>query len=209
MKTSKFLSAILLAIVCILGFTTCSNDDDGGKSGNFDGVIKVTLSTGNTAVDEVRPGDGILKDEMGVNGKYENGGFTLKLPNPVAAQYLALMQPAKTIFSNPELIADSGITISDTNTQDIAFDYIKAYKNGNENEVGVFYCENENGVALMWVYVDRDASIKGSHTKGGYTDKYNLSLKKGWNKTYQKGGETSWECTSIEPSGMKWHFEKF
>jgi hypothetical protein len=33
----------------------------------------------------------------------------------------------------------------------------------------------------MPIYVDRDVTIKGTYTDDGYTDRYDVSLKKGWN----------------------------
>ena len=63
----------------------------------------------------------------------------------------------------------------------------------------------------MFIYADKNVSIKGTETSSGYSANYDLNLKKGWNEAVQtitavsSSGQTV-SFTSIIPSNMKWIF---
>jgi hypothetical protein len=212
-KNVFFLTALAAVSVVFVG---CDKDDDeegaGIENGGFDGKIQATVSTGSVAVDAVKAfvsNEGEDYYEV-ASGKYENGGFTINLPATVPAKYL-------------EQLFDDGIPksikISDTNAKAAAFFGIEAYK--GEDEVGSFYYDLEvndySSIEAFFIYADRDVTITGSWTETDEedwtsTETYNVSLKKGWNKMYEKHTasetnqtETS-EVTTTELGGLKWSF---
>ena len=83
---------------------------------------------------------------------------------------------------------------------------IRGY-DGDDDEIGDFYLEEENGdneYYTSWFYSDRDVTIKGEDDG----EKYNVTLKKGWNVVYDSYTDGSYSLTSQKPSGVNytWNF---
>ncbi len=137
---------------------------------------------------------------------YKNGGFTLNLPSTVSAQYL-----------KKEAV---GIA-SDVNVKTTDFARIEAYN--KTTPVGSFLFKtggsNTGKVISPFFYVDRDVTLNGSYPHEKEEGKTltcicnNVSLKKGWTKTYSisetnssPNGVTT-KLTTTEQSGLEWHFD--
>ncbi|GHT44355.1 hypothetical protein AGMMS49965_19820 [Bacteroidia bacterium] len=216
------------ACICAgLLFAGC-NKGSGGSG--FDGVIQATavsLPPGLTAdevdIDEVKVvvhrENG--KDEDIASGVYDKGRFILNLPLIVQDKYLSPITDGLS----------GGVKVSDVDAKLCGRDEILAYK--GENQVGelcyvkeVYYNNEDDPFAeyegMVFWYVDRDVNITGSYSEIGGDDnnitesiKYNLSLKKGWNKVYYKqsgdkaNNTVSAEITSTELSGLTWYYRPY
>jgi len=138
----------------------------------------------------------------------------LELPATVGAKYLETLD------------ADDleGITVSDKNFKSCFLDDLRGY-NEDDDEIGYFYLKEEigdNNYYTSWIYVDRDVTIKGEYKEideeydQEYIEKYDLTLKKGWNivydsytDSYQNGRYVfSYTMSSKKPSGVNytWNF---
>ncbi|GHT51211.1 hypothetical protein AGMMS49982_08040 [Bacteroidia bacterium] len=191
----KFKNVFLLAAMAVSAvFVGCdkendpSNDDPSNPSGgltgsSFDGVITATVSSG-LAIDEVKVNGTDTDDGNGpfevAKGKYENGGFTLKLPATIPAQYLHELAPE----------VPTGI-ISDANVKMLAVVHINAYINGKY--VGDFVygakIDDDTEIRVFFIYADRNVTITGSYTTENewvteIVTYNNVTWKKGWNKVY-------------------------
>ena len=199
-------------------FNSCDKDDD--NDGNASKITATNVINGSTNIKTVKA---LIYWESGENdyGKdaitqapYLNNGFTLELPATLGAKYLETLD------------ADDleGITVSDRNFKSGFLDDLRGY-NENDEEIGDFYLEEENEDSehdAVWLYVDRDVTIKGE-TKyideeydEEYIEKYDLTLKKGWNivygsdtESYENGRDVFLNTiTSNKPSGVTytWNF---
>ena len=199
-------------------FNSCDKDDD--NDGNASKITATNVINGSTNIKTVKA---LIYWESGENdyGKdaitqapYLNNGFTLELPATLGAKYLETLD------------ADDleGITVSDRNFKSGFLDDLRGY-NENDEEIGDFYLEEENEDSehdAVWLYVDRDVTIKGE-TKyideeydEEYIEKYDLTLKKGWNivygsdtESYENGRDVySYTMSSKKPSGVNytWNF---
>ena len=148
---------------------------------------------------------------------YDNGEFTLKLPESVGNKYL------KPFFADEDDIPDE-LTISNLDAK-IGATYLLA---SESNEfAGLFYYATGT-YSSAWigglVYVNSDLSVTGSFIGEIYTFDddgniidingdcpltYNVNVKKGWNIVYEKTTEDEYEMTTIAPSGLKWYFEAY
>lgn len=206
-------------------FNSCEKDDDndggtnGGNGGNASKITATNVINGSTQIKTVKAlvywesGDEYGNDAI-AQGPYQNNGFTLELPATLGAKYLETLD------------ADDleGITVSDRNFKSGFLDDLRGY-NENDEEIGDFYLEEENEDSehdAVWLYVDRDVTIKGE-TKyideeydEEYIEKYDLTLKKGWNivygsdtESYENGRDVySYTMSSKKPSGVNytWNF---
>ncbi|GHT51217.1 hypothetical protein AGMMS49982_08060 [Bacteroidia bacterium] len=173
-------------------------DDQGLTSSVFDGKIQATVAGGdslNSKIDFVKAfglhSAKYYEDEV-ASAPYVNGGFTLQLPETM---------PALDKFQLPE-----SITVSDTTANTVECS-IKAYKGATE--VGYFYYVSEFVGGAIFIYADKDVSVTGSGLRDNEVVTYRVSLKRGWNKAYVRGKNTTpttREYTSTEPSGLKWIF---
>jgi hypothetical protein len=139
--------------------------------------------------------------------KYNNGGFTISLPQTVDDKYLE-----KMTTDMPE-----GITINDSQVKGCGIE-LKGYK--SNQALGIFQYTLTNdadaGNEGAYVYVDKNVTITGSYSESllGATIKvvYDLSLKKGWNLAYMQTttSETNMSATlkisNEKISGLKWFF---
>ena len=215
MKKSVF-SFILTSAICasMLVISSCKKDDDTAASGWFDGVITAQVENGSQYNDLIkRVSARVWNESLDVAvqiayGTYSNGSFTITLPQEPPANALEVIGESE----NFEL----GVKISDMSTKISILDEITAYSSSTgafnyEDVAGWFSYEtptvgkgnNEGGSAMVFFYVDRDLTVKGTTTSG----KYNLNLKKGWNKAYVTRNDKSNEFTTNPVGGLKWVFE--
>jgi len=70
------------------------------------------------------------------------------------------------------------------------------------------YCIKDDDNIAFLEYVDRDVTITGTYSYSGYTDNWDVSLKKGWNYEIvsYNGATKTWTYTSstTQPSGFNW-----
>ena len=256
LKMKKKLNWFICLAIGVFAFAACSDDDDNGGSEEGKGTIKsisVQVDKGNTfssLIDSVFvelswDDDYDWGSEIITCSAYKGGNFTLELPNEMDD---LLLEP---IYDEEEEDDDDfmqHMTISNKSARTAAFQSLDAY-NKKDGVVGEITRSSVNLSALqnmedidelmsilskgvssvMYMYVDRDVTIKGSYTEkdeeimdGIYGDaKYsaNLSLQKGWNVVALKetmqinmAKETmtiSAELTSSVPSGLKWFFNDY
>jgi hypothetical protein len=99
---------------------------------------------------------------------------------------------------------NSGVKISDTSAKFFRGAGLVVYKDDDEIN-SVMYGKSDEQVRtyLQLMFVDKDVTVKGVTPAGSAFD---LTLKKGWNKTYLTQGMGMAENTSTEPEGLKWEF---
>ena len=201
-------------------FYSCDEENNGSKGGGDNGgsnvskIAAANVINGSTQITTVKA---IAYWESGNNygydaiaqTRYANNGFTLELPSTVAAKYLEL------IFEE----APQGVSVSDENAKMLFLDDLRGYDE-DEKEIGDFYLEKENDNSeyyTSWFYVDRDVTIKGE-VRDMYDDyedidKFDLTLKKGWNVIYDSyvrnyNSSTKnvyvYSLTSKKPSGVNY-----
>ena len=204
-------------------FNSCDKDDDndgGTNGGNASKITATNVINGSTKIKTVKAlaywesGDSDYGSDAIAQAPYQNNGFTLELPATVGAKYL------ETIDADDL----EGISVSDKNFKSCFLDDLRGY-NGDDDEIGYFYLEEENDDSeqyTSWIYVDRDVTIKGESKEideeydQEYIEKYDLTLKKGWNLVYDsytesyKNGRDVYSSTmsSKKPSGVNytWNF---
>jgi hypothetical protein len=218
----NFLMMALVCLFTVVAISSCKKDDD--DDGSIGNTLTVTVENGsslNEKIDAVK-----VEIEYGklssydwdtyeaTNAPYSNGGFTLTLPETVSDTYLEAFDAGDF---------EEGITVSNFNVK-TGYAYIEAYK--ADDNTGFFY--HGTGTADEdWegelVYSNGDVSITGSYTDTydwedsdgvhteTYTEKYNVHLKKGWNRVYEKDTEKGnntyeEETTTTVPSGAKWYY---
>lgn len=185
-------------------FYSCNKDDDNDGGTNGGSVSRITATNvinGSTQIKTVKAlaywereyDDG---NDAIAQAPFTNNGFTLELPATVGAKYLFLISEE----------APRGINISDENAKGLFLEDIRGY-DGDDDEIGDFYLEEENGdneYYTSWFYSDRDVTIKGEDDG----EKYNVTLKKGWNVVYDSYTDHSYSLTSQKPSGVNytWNF---
>ncbi|GHT19880.1 hypothetical protein AGMMS4957_05170 [Bacteroidia bacterium] len=134
-------------------------------------------------------------------GDYDKGRFILNLPLIVEDKHL---RPIVDGLSG-------GVQVSNVNAKFVSFETIGAYSTNRGSVGNLLYCK-DNARMEFW-YVDSDVNITGSLSKEVDGDirngKFNLSLKRGWNKVYLKAGKSSNEYASKKLSGLTWHLFLF
>jgi hypothetical protein len=202
-RVSLFLAMAAIAVSTV--FTGCKKDDeDGGDTSVIaDNKITATVSGVPNRVDSV-----YLTTENGsilARAGFENGGFTLVLPDSPPARYLN-----EGIDNN--LLR--GATFSDPSAKGFRI----SIEARNENGVyeGDFYLiKGEEEVYSEIVYADRDVTVTGTYNGSEYIETYNCHLKKGWNYVYDvyKGeddkGNYLYDMVTSTPEGMTWHFDSY
>jgi hypothetical protein len=209
----------------------CCNKDDGPKF-----TITATVENGsayNSVVDVVKALERMDKSPWG-EGKYENGGFIIEIPETVEGQYLG--QLAFNVLPD--------FTVSDEDYQVALLQDFKGYKSGKLAGIFVYgkgtEIENKLDYYLsiteaQYIYADTDVTMTGSdeETESGYDEEnkidydytyhlsINLSLEKGWNMVYLTltyteeidiedkvlviNEKMSFSSTNI--GGLKWYFD--
>jgi hypothetical protein len=206
-KNLKFLMFLAIASVA---FVSCEKDEENGGGNGLvpGGVIAVTVENGadyNAKIDSVHAG---LEWDFGNDNygydifaktKYNNGNFSITLPETVDAKYL------RSIDED----LPSSVTVSDKTANGATFDSFDAIKDGRN--VGYFVKTNvninaemsieerlslyANGIySVVYMYVDKPVTVTGSYTDDDYFDdenievpvNINVSLQKGWIRSLRK-----------------------
>ncbi|MCL2329426.1 MAG: hypothetical protein FWC39_13055 [Bacteroidetes bacterium] len=147
--------------------------------------------------------------ELIAQAPYRNNGFTLTLPATMPDKYLLSIEAAG-------LQGLQGISISNNNVKLYILDHCKGYDK-DDNEIGIFYLmeQTDNSTNMTyWMYVNGDVTIQGERSGiYGLIEKYDLTLKKGWNVVYGNytesfDGLAIYTITSKKPSGVdcQWNF---
>ena len=135
---------------------------------------------------------------------YKNNGFELKLPATVANKYLWNINEDGEM---DDMISDKNAKVTDL--------WIEAL-DSDKDYIGEFYYEDEGNdyyAAALYLYADRDFTIKGSIYEEWDGDYYkmewNCTFKKGWNILYMFE-DNGWDeyYTTTKPSNvnLKWYF---
>jgi hypothetical protein len=132
---------------------------------------------------------------------YNNGKFTLTLPESLGRQYLSSL-----------VTSEEGLTVSNPDAK-AEFVILYAYESGSR--VGSFYHGTRDWMGIL-MYVDGDTDITGSYSYTDYsgvkiTETFNhFSLTGGWNIVYVRvtrtGSSYEYEYTTQVPAGAKWYF---
>jgi hypothetical protein len=104
-------------------------------------------------------------------------------------------------------LIEDGITVTPSDAKAIGDDDASML-NTHDSKYALICMKDENNIAVL-VYVDRDVTIKGTHTDYSYTETWNVSLKKGWNYMVWSDNEatktSTITATTTLPSGFKWY----
>jgi hypothetical protein len=207
----------MMAFVClftVVALCSCNKDDDDDAVNDTSRVIVNNTITAivengnsyNEEIDEVKVLFGLSSSSPVVTSStYNNGGFTLNLPETVSETYLEpygkLREGIKA--SNPDVKRQGA--------------YIYAYKSGRKLSYfhyGTFGTSGTSGWKGNLIYVDGDVSLTGTATESsGSVQKWNMHLKKGWNVWYLKGsslgnGKFLNEWTTKAPADAKWYYNE-
>jgi hypothetical protein len=193
-----FVSLLALGALC-----SCSKDEDKNKNG------AIQSNTLNVTVENAASYSGKISDvKLSADGSdvtlasapYNNGKFTITLPESLGRQYLDAIGTPRDV------------TISDTDVK-TGLAILYAYESGSR--IGRFYHGAGDWQGFL-MYADGDVSITGSHSFtnsfGGTTAETfnNCNLADGWNILYIKGTQTGssdeYEYTTRAPAGAKWYF---
>ena len=144
-------------------------------------------------------------EEVVATGKYENDGFKLTLPKTVSDNFL---YPIGEEFED-----DEWVTVSDLQAK-VGGTWLYAF-NKSDKEIGEFYyfgINNRVWVDALYMYADRNFTIKGKYEYGKWTEEYDMSFKKGWNIVYavEEMHGTKFILTTQKPADlvMDWVFEE-
>jgi len=183
-------------------FNSCDKDDDNDGDTNGGNALKITATNvinGSTNIKTVKAkiywesGENDYDEDAIAQAPYLNNGFTLELPTTLEAKYLETMDL-------------EGIAVSDKNFKSYFLYDLRGY-NEDDDEIGYFYLEEENGdnfYYTSWIYSDRDVTMEGENDG----EKYNVTLKKGWNVVYDSYTDDGYSLTSQKPSDVNytWNF---
>jgi hypothetical protein len=221
-----FVSLFTVVALCSCNKDENEDDENGGNGENAwiqNNTINVVIENNAQYSSEIDT----VKVQVGVSGNddyyyltlasvpYNNGKFTIKLPESINKQYLYNVFEELEIMDHGEI--PEGITISNQNIKG-CYMGLYAYKSGlPHNQGGFCYYGTEDG---DWtgelIYMDGDVSITGTGTfywpyDWADTYKCNIHLEKGWNMVYEKNNKKTdqWyevEYTTQAPAGAKWYF---
>jgi len=185
------------AMVLMAAFASCEKDKDSKKDdpsgGGASNVINATnVINGNSSIATVKA-MADYDDYVFASGKYGNNGFKLNLPATVSDEYLYYVSGE---------YGGNNVTISDPEAK-MTYTWIEAYDKDGE-QIGEFFVVNANQDWGLYVYVDRNVTVKG---KDSFTT-YDCSFTKGWNIIYFVDNESL--TTTKQPSGtIYWYFNQF
>jgi hypothetical protein len=206
----KIIMTMAAFICAVTVFTGCNKDDDDSGSSSITS-ISATVESGssyNSSIETVKAMVDVDDVYSAIaSGKYNNGGFSINLPQTVDDQYLE-----KMTTDMPD-----GIKVSDSQAKGCGIE-LKGYK--SDQEVGTFQYtltnDTDAGNEGAYVYVDKNTTISGSYseTLWGVTIKavYDLSLKKGWNIVYMQTTASATDLSATmkisneKITGLKWFF---
>jgi hypothetical protein len=216
-------------LLLALGLTTavfysCSKEDEkekekpdtenqGGKE-NSDGTFTITATNvidGSSKIATVKAeimwetGDYDYGRDVIAQAQYQNNGFTLKLPATLSAKYLRLIAED----------APDGVAISDKTAKSTGLHDIMAYDKDKSNIGSLYFEGNNEGLHdVMWLYVDKNVTVKGEYRDEDerVIYKYDMNLKKGWNAVYFTETKShNFTITSQKPAGVNysWYFYSY
>lgn len=198
---------ILLALGLLASFAGCDPSDvrvTGGK-------INAKVQHGENYNDKI---DVVKLTHLGSSkiageGKYEDGGFKMKLEKP-KSNYL---EPIYKVFPKELRYTQN------TNAYILSLPHFEAYKN-NKKVGTIIWTKNVVNYPVDWkdaiglllaahntvwfVYSTEDVNVGGTDNNG---NKYDLILKEGWNTmAYIQDGD-KYKCTTvIKLLDFRWHF---
>ena len=198
----RFFKTIYRVIFLSLVLVSCDNADvtlDGTLHGTIDGYSSTSFN--NVKFIDLQGSTGTV---LGSCTPQSTGKFSMTLSVPSLSQLAANEQ--------------SGITVSDKTAQVGLGGVLGAYKDASH--VGYLIKTNlssfsgsmteMNGSLALFMYSDRNVTVKGSYTLGTTTATYDLNLKKGWNEVNFKMNATSSTITETItgtiPTDLKWKF---
>jgi hypothetical protein len=211
----KFLIIAFVNLFIVMALCACDKDDNGYEE------APTSVLRNNTIIAIVAYGD-LFNDKVSIvkatidsadtevdiaSAPYSDGGFTLKLPETLSDSYLEEI----------EYHSLDGITISDPKVKTATVYELDAYM--SDDNVGYFYFASSTNLVCQHTYSNGDVSITGVGTEEYKDDerykntyKYNVHLKKGWNRIYVNKTETAnyeyeYEIITKAPSMRpKWYF---
>ena len=205
MKKILFLAAILFAALCITGCENRSenngnniedlpdcennfeNNEDDPKNGGCL-TINAKVEDGQyliNHVDEVRVIGCIWESSYGcydvtiASAPFENGGFTITLPEEIDERLLSKFPDH--VFS---ILNVSNKDVRTTHFDMSSSNNIIACKDDNIMRFEYFELSTKN-IIVRFLYVDADVIITGLSDSYYGKKKYDLNLKKGWNTVYE------------------------
>jgi len=202
----KNVATIVACSAVMIFVSSCGDDEDkDDKDGSFTS-IDVTLQGVSPDVKEVRLIVFSGNTQVLKTAAFSNEKFRIDLPETVSDNYLykfdSRFSPG-VVVSNPDALMSSEIGL-------VCYDG----SGENANRIGWFVFRNEAETAVLSLtYAKSDFTIKGEHSEqdGDRTNnfKFDLSLKKGWNKIYLVNTlSTRTESYSmVEPAGLSWYFD--
>ena len=210
----------LLPLFCGLILTSaCSNDDENGNDNNndiptgwFDGTITATVVDGNEYNDLISGVEAVgltFVDggdiETIATGTWANGGFTITLPATLDNRFL--FRIGDEFESDPDLL---DFTVSNMDAMATIFDGIAIRAlDSDGNSLGSIWHYRENASSHI-IYVDRDVIISGTFYYDGFSEVWNISFRRGWNKLYIVERETATGFEELRTteyiSGFRWYF---
>lgn len=160
------------------GFYSCSDDKDD------DNQIKIEIPEIEGSGDEVKLirafGENANGDMVEVASAEYKKGFSFSFPKTLDNSYLT---PASEDLSENLEVSDRDVKVFEVE-EFIAFD-----EDGDELfELEYSYIDNNIEVYGIWIYCDRNVTIKGEEIDedDNAVQEYDLNLKKGWNMMYMQ-----------------------
>jgi len=175
--------------------TSCKKDDAELVSGAFDGKISMASVENpdehfsHAQVVQVRVMEYFSPSTTYVSANYNGGGFTLTLPQTMNDGDLYSIE--EDVIFPIENVSDKKARIAIVN--------IYAYDADNEMIGGFFESNDANNVGVLYVYTDRDVTVRGKW--------HSVSMKRGWNKVYEEFHLSGLDVVSTKPlEGLKWFY---
>lgn len=194
----------LIFSIVALTLAACSSDNGGGNStpkGYTVTASSISSFEGSDA-SNIKTVKAVNEDDMVITtGTFKNDGFSLTLPATLDEKFLTLKWNT----------LGAGLSISDNQTKSTEI-YFMGY-GASGKPVGQLVDILGDQTIILYIYVDRNLKITGEYTykEDGttYTNNYNLTLSKGYNKVaqnyYYSTNTISYVCPA--PVGVNtWYF---
>jgi len=198
-KVSAFSVFLFFALV----LSGCSKSEGGGsgKADSFDGKITAKVVNGEDYDSDISKiwalfdasidKSGELRGRMVAQGEYEDGGFTIELPD-VPASYLKNLE---SFFANDLEIGDE-LDLSDSDIRILNVDLYGISSKDKYVDYFVYTNNASKPVVCLFVYADGKVTVKGGKN-------INVTLAEGWNRIYWTPSDN--KVSSSAPKGMKWY----
>jgi len=198
MKNVKiFLTILTTALILALPLTSCGNTGDNTTKLRVSNE-PVTIVDTPTSNDFAYIGSSPLSNVITGTPKVQiaGGKLTLELDAP--------KDDALWLITD---VIPADFTVTPT---DAKFLEISGFCDSAENYWLCMKGPGADGETLLY-YADKDVTINGTVSSGGWTTTINVALKKGWNYMSGAVSGTTKTCTASQkkPSGAKWTVEKY